>query len=94
VCSIKRILNTNTFIIKTLWNGLKSLTIKNLIKSEFSVKNLLEAKEDSWNNTASLQFSNAPNSHLMIATTQNEEVKAGSKLKRSIVLMKINIAGK
>jgi hypothetical protein len=29
VCSIKRILTTNTYIIKTRKNGLKSLTIKN-----------------------------------------------------------------
>ena len=30
VCSIKRILNTNTYIIKTEENGLKLLKIKNL----------------------------------------------------------------
>ena len=45
VISIKRILTTNTYIIKTDNNGLKLLTIKNLERSEFSLKHLLDLTE-------------------------------------------------
>ena len=70
--SIKRILTTNTFIIKTYKNGIKILTIKNLKTSEFSLQDLLDAKDTDWNTTDSLQVQYVANSHLVIAAAQNE----------------------
>ena len=55
VISIKRILTTNSYIIKTKQNGLNLLTIKNLKNSLYSIQNLLEAKEEvGYNYTDSL----------------------------------------
>ena len=74
VFSIKRVLTTNTYIIKTEKNGLKLLSIKNLKTSKFLLQDLLKAaEEDKWNYTCSLQVSYVTDSHLMIITTQNEE---------------------
>ena len=91
VCSIKRVGNTNTYIIKTKKNGLKLLTIKNLKTAQFSLQHLLEAKEEVyWTYTDSLQVSYAPNSHIVIATTQNERQLGEDN--RSILLMKVSNA--
>jgi hypothetical protein len=91
VFSIKRVLTTKTFIIKTEKNGLKLLSIKNFKTSNFSLQDLLQAaEEDEWNYTCSLQVSYVADSHLMIITTQNEE--EGFDYKRSILFMKVDIA--
>lgn len=51
-----------------------SLTIKNLKELQFQLQQLLKVQEDCWvNNTDSLQVSYVDNSHLVIATTQNEK---------------------
>ena len=89
VFSIKRILTTNSYIIKA--KRLQLLTIKNLEKSQFSLLDLLEAKAVNTNYTDSLQVSNVPNSRLVIATTHNSQYEKG-KYERIILLMKINIA--
>ena len=85
-----RILTTNTFIIKTKY-GLKSLTIKNLKTSLFTLQHLLEANEDSFI-TDSLQVSYVDNFHLMIATTQHEQEDEEANYETSILMMKIYIA--
>ena len=58
------------------------------------MKNLLDAKEACWALTDSLQVSYVTNSHLVIATTQIKQTKKQDKFKRSIIFMKVNIAGK
>lgn len=58
VSSIKRMLNTNSYIIKTKENGVQKLTIKNLKNSDFSLQHLFEAKNEGvLNNPDSLQVS-------------------------------------
>ena len=89
MCSIKRILTRNSYIIKT--NKLKLLTIKNLEKSQFSLLDLLEAKAVGKNYTDSLQVSNVTNTRLVIATTHNSQYEK-VKFERIILLMKIDIA--
>lgn len=92
VDSIKRILTTNTYFIKTYKNGLMSLTIKNLKDSQFSLEHFIEEKDEKdVGHTDSLQISYVDNSHLVIATTHNEKVE-WNKFKRSILVMKVNIA--
>ena len=56
---------------------------------KFSLKLLLEAKEDSYNFSDSLQLQITP-SDIVIATTQNEKV--GDKYKRSVKVMKVKVA--
>jgi hypothetical protein len=56
------------------------------------MQHLLEAKEEEYNFTDSLQVSYVAKSHLDIVTTQNERVKG--KYKRSILLMKVDLSGK
>jgi hypothetical protein len=69
VFSIKRVITTNNYLIKT-YEGVKVVTINDLMTSKFSVQHLLDAKEDGWNFTDSLQLQ-ITNSHITIATTQN-----------------------
>ena len=53
--SIKRVINTDNFIIKTKFkNELKLLTIRNMESKKFNIQNLLEVK-DNGNYTESLQ---------------------------------------
>ena len=87
VFSIKRVITTNNYLIKTN-EGVKVVTINDLMQLKFSVQHLLDAKEDSWNYTDSLQLQ-ITNSHITIATTQNEWVD--SKTKSIIKLMKVPI---
>ena len=87
VLSIKRVITTNNYVIKTD-EGLKVVTINEFLSFKFSVQQLLDAKEDWGNSTDSLQLQIA-HSHITIATTQNEEVD--SKIKSSIKLMKVPI---
>jgi hypothetical protein len=84
--SIKRVLTTNSFIVKTGEGGVKILTIEDLETKKFSLKLLLEAK-DPWNSTESLNLQISP-SGIVIATTQNERVDVFTN-KRSVKVMKI-----
>ena len=86
--SIKRVITTNNYVIKTD-EGVKVVTINELESFKFSVQHLLDAKEDLVNFTDSLQLQ-ITHSHITIATTQNEEVDEG-KYKSCIKLMKVPI---
>jgi hypothetical protein len=55
VCSIKRVITTNNYLIKTD-EGVKVVTINDLMPLKFSVQHLLDAKEDWWVTTDSLQL--------------------------------------
>jgi hypothetical protein len=57
--SIKRLLTTNSFLIKTGEGGVKVLTIDDLSSKKFSFKLLLEAK-DPWNSSESLHIQITP----------------------------------
>jgi hypothetical protein len=87
VYSIKRVITTNNYLIKTD-EGVKVVTINDLMLLKFSVQHLLDAKEDWGVSTDSLQLQ-ITNSHITIATTQNEWVD--SKYKSIIKLMKVPI---
>jgi hypothetical protein len=88
VWSIKRVITTNNYLIKTYNEGVKVVTINDLMPLKFSVRHLLDAKEYWGVPTDSLQLQ-ITNSHITIATTQNEKVD--SKTKRIIKLMKVPI---
>jgi hypothetical protein len=91
VFSIKRVITSNNYIIKTENQGVKVLTIDDLRLKQFSLKFLLEAKEDyEWNLSDSLQLQINP-SNIVIATTENERVGAGN-YKRSVKVMKVKVA--
>jgi hypothetical protein len=63
-----------------------------LKSQKFSLKLLLEAKEDGiFNLTDSLQLQITP-SDIMIATTQQNDRIGGGNLKRSVKVMKVKIA--
>jgi hypothetical protein len=89
VCSIKRVITTNNYLIKTEDEGVKVVTINDLMPLKFSVQHLLDAKEYYQNLTDSLQLQ-ITNSHITIATTQNVEVD-DDKYKSIIKLMKVPI---
>jgi hypothetical protein len=88
VCSIKRVITTNNYLIKTYNEGVKVVTINDLMPLKFSVQHLLDAKEEYANLTDSLQLQ-ITNSHITIATTHNEKVYPGWK--SIIKLMKVPI---
>jgi hypothetical protein len=51
VYSIKRVLATHSYILKTLKEGVKLLTFKAEEEDkQFSIQDLLEAEESSWGN--------------------------------------------
>ena len=81
-------MTTNNYVIKTYNEGVKVVTINELVPFKFSVQQLLDAKEDGFNTTDSLQLQ-ITHSHIKIATTQNEYVN--SKYKSCIKLMKVPI---
>ena len=88
VFSIKRVMTANTFIIKTKLDGVKVLDIDDLKSQHFSLKVILEAKENNWNYTESLQLQiNAFD--IVIAATQNDEVKG--KNNNSVKVMKVKV---
>jgi hypothetical protein len=87
VLSIKRVITTNNYLIKTN-EGVKVVTINDLMPLKFSVQHLLDAKEYYWNKSDSLQLQ-ITNSHITIATTQNEKVDG--EWKSIIKLMKVPI---
>ena len=78
VFSIKRVLTTNNYIIKTENDGVKVVTINDLESLKFSVQHLLEARE-LFNYSDSLQLQ-ITNSHIMIATTHNPSDQSKIKL--------------
>jgi hypothetical protein len=88
VWSIKRVMTSNHYIIKTD-EGVKVVTINELVPFKFSVQHLLDAKEDGGNLTDSLQLQ-ITNSHITIATTHNEAVNY-PKFKSIIKLKKVPI---
>ena len=88
VFSIKRVITTNNYLIKTYSEGVKVVIINDLMPLKFSVQHLLDAKEDWGVLTDSLQLQ-ITNSHITIASTQNEEID--DKIKSSIKLMKVPI---
>ena len=83
-------MTTNSYIIKTKIHGVKVLTIDELESKQFSLKLLLEAYEENWVYTDSLQVQ-ISSSDIFVATTQNERVEVG-KYKKTVKVMKINIA--
>ena len=87
--SIKRVMNTDNYILKTRCNGLKLLTISDLELKKFTVQDLLEVKfDDYYNNTDTLQVLITP-SQIIISAVQNELLN--KNWKGSIKLMKIPI---
>jgi hypothetical protein len=87
VYSIKRVITTNNYLIKTYNEGVKVVTINDLMSGKFSVQHLLDAKDGS-NLTDSLQLQ-ITHSHITIAATQNETIDG--KWKSIIKLMKVPI---
>jgi hypothetical protein len=85
VFSIKRVLTTNNYIIKTEKDGVKVLTINDLESFKFSVQHLLDAIELSGNLSYSLQVQ-ITNCHITIAATHNPSGQ------NKIKLMKVPIA--
>ena len=88
VFSIKRVITTNCYIVKTKKQGVKVLTIDDLNTKQFSLKLLLEAKEESWNLTDSLQLQ-ITSSDIVIATTQNKYTRR--KYNSSVKIMKMKV---
>ena len=82
-------MTTNHYIVKTDIEGVKLLTINDVKSYLFSLQNLIEAKEDIGNFNDSLQLY-INHSHIVIATTQNEDNKG--KIKKSIKVMNVPIA--
>jgi hypothetical protein len=68
VCSIKRVITTNNYLIKTYKEGVKVFTINDLKSKQFSLKHLLDAKEYIYNYSDSLQLQ-ITDSHITVATT-------------------------
>ena len=89
VFSIKRVMNADSYIIKTKREGVMVLTIDDLKSQQFSLELLLEAR-DYGNFPDSLQFQ-VTSSHIVIATTQNEKIRE-EKWKRGLKVMKVKIA--
>jgi alpha-mannosidase len=85
--SIKRVMNTDNYILRTTNNGLKLLIINNLELKKFTLTDLLEVKDEE-NYAESLQVLITP-SEIVIAAAQNEWVR--NNYKSSIKLMKIPI---
>ena len=71
-------MSTDYFILKTDNNGLKLLTVNDLPSNQFTIEDLLEAKDEG-NYTDSLQVQITP-SQIVIAATQNRKKKASIKL--------------
>jgi hypothetical protein len=88
--SIKRVMNTNSYILRTRGiEGLKLLTISDLESKKFTIQQLLDYENDCDNLTESLQVLVTP-SQIIIAVAQNELEEIGYK--GSIKLMKVAIA--
>jgi hypothetical protein len=81
-------MTTNNYVIKTRNEGVKVVTINDLVSLRFSVQHLLDAKQEFSTLTDSLQLK-ITNSYITIAATHNGEVN--SKWNVSIKLMKVPI---
>jgi hypothetical protein len=89
VCSIKRVLSTNNYILKNQNDKIILLTINDLELKSFTLQRLLEDKDEVHANLSdSLQVLINP-SQIVIATTKNEKIEG--KYKSCINLMKIPI---
>ena len=81
VCSIKRVMTTNSYIIKTM-KEVKLLSIDDLTSQHYSLKVLVKANDVSWSFTDSLQVQVTP-FNIVIATGTNEireTLKGGAKV--------------
>jgi hypothetical protein len=88
--SIKRVMNTNNYILKTRCNGLKLLTISGLESKQFIVSHLLEFNSDDYYNLTDTLLVLITPSHIVIAVVQNQLLNRNWK--GSIKFMKIPIA--
>jgi hypothetical protein len=81
IFSMRRVMNSSHYIVKTADEGLKLLTINDMESKLFSLQNLLEADEFIYlNDNLQLQITH---SHIVIATTH---------IKNSIKVMNVPIA--
>ena len=87
VRSIKRVMTSNNFIIRTDKDGVKLLNINDLTSSKFSLQRLLDTKGSGWTDSLQVQITD---SHIIIAATNNEKVEDGHK--SSIKVMKVAIS--
>jgi hypothetical protein len=91
--SIKRVMTTNNYIIKTRYEGVKVVTINDLKLYKFSLKHMLDAFENFEIHTDCLHLQ-ITNSDIIVATTLNEGDRFNVDLgfKNIIKLMKVPIA--
>jgi len=82
-------MSTDYFILKTDNNGLKLLIVNDLASNQFTIEDLLEAKDEG-NYTDSLQVQITP-SQIVIAAVHNYTTEDDEK-QIAIKLMKIPIA--
>ena len=82
-------MSTDYFILKTDNNGLKLLTVNDLPSNQFTIEDLLEAKDEG-NYTDSLQVQITP-SQIVIAAVHNYTTEDDEK-QIAIKLLKIPIA--
>jgi hypothetical protein len=82
-------MSTDYFILKTDNNGLKLLTVNDLPSNQFTIEDLLEAKDEG-NYTDSLQVQITP-SQIVIAAVHNYTSEDDEK-QIAIKLLKIPIA--
>ena len=92
VLSIKRVLTTNIFIIKTILKGVFALTIENLESQKYSLKLLIEEKDDDlyYSYTDTLQLQITP-TDIVIATTVRI-LREGKYKERGVKVMKVKLA--
>ena len=90
VLSIKRVMNTDNYILKRHTHGVKLLTINDLEQKKFTVQHMLDVEDNSIASTDCIQVDITP-SQIVIAAVQNEEMDDDEN-KVSIKLMKIPIA--
>ena len=79
-------MTSNYYIVKTNFKGVQLLIINDFKSKIFSLTKLLKADEHEGNLNDSLQLK-ITNSHIVIATTQNEKVYG--KFKSSIKVIKV-----
>lgn len=80
---------TNIFIIKTVLQGVKLLTIDDLESKKFSLKLLFEAEEGEYGNFSDSLQLQITHSDIVIAATQNIYVNR-RHLKRKLKVMKVS----
>ena len=91
VVSIKRVLSTSSFIIRTSKEGVKLLSIKDIATKQFSLHNLLEANDviSIYPESLDLQVTH---SNVIIAAAHKIQIE-GRGIKLSIKLMEVDLAG-